>query len=261
MNTNYNVQKSNSFNIEHNKLKGVVKISSFPSAISLNGNGESPNLSDQMSSLTEETDKTDLESETFVSDETTSSKLDLEGELLYSIYEGELEKVKTILNLGLINFSKNFRFDGYSGSLLHIAIKYKKSNIVKELIYVYNFNVDSPDKEGFYPIHIATSQGNIEVLEILLGLSEINLNIRDQFGNAPIHISLRNKHYHVMKMLLEKGADVNFKKSNGNTLLQEVVKISNEEAFSLLMEMHQNETIDIFFNLKSKTNIFKDLKI
>jgi ankyrin repeat protein len=76
------------------------------------------------------------------------------------------------------------------------------------------------------------------------------LNIRDTYGNHPIHLIFKSKHYHLLDSLLLFNADINTKKSDGSTILHDLMKYSDFEGLNFLL----SSSIDnLKFNQKDQS--------
>ncbi|GMG20429.1 unnamed protein product [Ambrosiozyma monospora] len=67
-----------------------------------------------------------------------------------------------------------------------VAAADNKINIVKQYIASGNFSANSPDPNGYTPMHAAASYGNIELFRYLVSVGG-NVNIQDSDGDTPLH--------------------------------------------------------------------------
>jgi len=72
--------------------------------------------------------------------------------------------------------------------------------------------------DGETPIHVAAKSGNLKAIELLLAADPDLLELADEAGRTPFELSVRAKRYEAARLLLEKGANVDPRRS-GNTLL------------------------------------------
>ncbi|ANB50636.1 hypothetical protein [Powai lake megavirus] len=113
--------------------------------------------------------------------------------------------------------------------LIFFAIIMNKQNILKTLIE-YGSRLDVFDPEGYSVMYYPIKFGYHEIMDILLksdqkimGVSLVNL--KDLKGTVPLSYAIKYKNIEAIKILLEKGADVNYKNSdNMNALHLAVLK-------------------------------------
>jgi ankyrin repeat protein len=155
------------------------------------------------------------------------------------IDEGNIEGLFGILKENCININKIYKIGDYQGTLLHYSIKQKKPKISEMLIRVFGIDVNILDKNGFLPVHLAVSLGDTEVVQIIMNNgSDVNLNQKDGYGNAPIHIAVKLNNIELVEVLLSYGADINCKRSNGSTIIHELVRLNNKKMFEMITEKH-----------------------
>lgn len=78
---------------------------------------------------------------------------------------------------------------------------------VNILIEKYNFDINSCDNFGDYPLHTA-SQKNAPQIANLLIKAGANINQLNKDNLSPLHVAAKN-HVQMIKLLVEHGADVN----------------------------------------------------
>lgn len=103
-------------------------------------------------------------------------------------------------------------------SLLHLATKYKRKDIV-EILLENEAEVDVKDNNFKTPLYIASQLGLIDIVNILLK-NGANPNIfRDSCGSTPVFIAAQNGHSAVLTLLLNHGGNPNSFKFNGASAL------------------------------------------
>lgn len=69
-------------------------------------------------------------------------------------------------------------------------------------------SVNSVDKGGRAPIHLAAENGHADIIKLLLA-HHAQIDETDSRGWTPLHYSIENRHYSAVQLLLNHGADVN----------------------------------------------------
>jgi len=93
----------------------------------------------------------------------------------------------------------------------------KKEVTLKELIqkrdlegirkfYQNQEQLNEPDDQGLYPLHIAVIQGDVQIAEILIVLGAKPDN-KDLSGKTPLRYAVDRKQVDMVKMLVDRGAD------------------------------------------------------
>ena len=105
-----------------------------------------------------------------------------------------------------------------------------------ELLINNGADVNSIDRTGTAPIHIAVNRGYLNIIELLIRKGA-NVNLRDAWGDTPLHIIAPKKENNkIARILIENGADVNAKNSYKMTPLALAENEGNEEYADILRE-------------------------
>ncbi|KHN98562.1 Ankyrin repeat-containing domain protein [Metarhizium album ARSEF 1941] len=92
------------------------------------------------------------------------------------------------------------------------------------------------DDDGRYPIHWAASSNNLEILTLLANQASFDPDVQDDSGWTPLMISASVADSEaVLRVLIQKGAEVNEKNSNGQTALHFVASKKNMDVARLLL--------------------------
>jgi hypothetical protein len=142
-----------------------------------------------------------------------------DGDLIDAVYEGDLEKVKKLLDEGEDINAK----DDYGRTPLHYASINGDLDIIKFLVEK-GANVNAKDDYGRTPLHYASIYGIVDVVKFLVK-EGANVNARDEYGSTPLHYAAPKGYLDVVKFLVEKGADINAKNKDGKTPLDLVMDI------------------------------------
>uniref|UniRef100_A0A1X7TSE8 Uncharacterized protein n=1 Tax=Amphimedon queenslandica TaxID=400682 RepID=A0A1X7TSE8_AMPQE len=78
-------------------------------------------------------------------------------------------------------------------------------------------NPNARDNDGRLPLHWATASRSVEALELLLKESQYNVDVTDGSDMTPLMWSCYNKNELIAKRLIELGADVHEKDTDGRT--------------------------------------------
>ncbi len=102
------------------------------------------------------------------------------------------------------------------GSLLHTAVKYKQTVIVKRLVAL-GADVNAKEKGGFTPLHNAAISGDSSIASLLIAAGA-EVNARTKNGRTPLHTTGRRE---VAQVLIDAGADVHARDRKGSTPLHD----------------------------------------
>lgn len=80
-----------------------------------------------------------------------------------------------------------------------------------------NRDLNMQDKYGCSALHIAAANGYSEVVEFLLANGEVEVNIADNDGWTPFHAAVCWSRPEMMRRLVEKGANMDYKNTRGET--------------------------------------------
>jgi len=83
-----------------------------------------------------------------------------------------------------------------------------------------NENINTQNREGETPLHIASRHGNLDTVKVLVSRKECELNILDERGNTPLHLACYKKALSIVKLLLEQRCN----SSNPNQKEKEIPK-------------------------------------
>lgn len=119
---------------------------------------------------------------------------------------------------------------------IHYAIRYGLKEILRVLLFEYYVCPNYANKDDEAPIHYAAKYSNRAMLDILLSNDdEIFIDMDDKDKNTALHLACRRGHYEIAELLLEKGADPNFKNRYGNTPLHFAATSRNLSLLCLLV--------------------------
>jgi ankyrin repeat protein len=133
--------------------------------------------------------------------------VDLSKELLEAIKNGDVVKVKELLERGA---DANVKDHLHLTSLHYVAI-WCDDDIgayIAELLIKHGADVNSKDEKGITPLHWAAASGKSRIINVLLE-NGADVNARNDEGLTPLHLAVISGKVGVAKVLLENGADAN----------------------------------------------------
>jgi ankyrin repeat protein len=87
---------------------------------------------------------------------------------------------------------------------LYRALQVGDLDQVKRHLY-HGSDIDSPDAQGDYPLHIATAKGQTAIAQLLLEHGA-NLDARDAAGRTALHLALAKGRVQLAQMYLDAGS-------------------------------------------------------
>ncbi|MFN8578409.1 MAG: ankyrin repeat domain-containing protein [Candidatus Sericytochromatia bacterium] len=137
----------------------------------------------------------------------------------------------------MYNYSNHYLMERFER-----AISNNQIDIIKEILSNNKIFLNSHNKEGLYPIHIAVKNNSIEVLDLLLSLGD-DINIKTKYIYSSdyseltsLELSCKENNFEMVKYLIEKGANLHISKYG--TLLYS--SINNIEISKYLIERGVN---------------------
>lgn len=123
---------------------------------------------------------------------------------------GSLEVAKLLLENGA-----NVNATDGMGSPLHYAAKHGETEVI-ELLLENKADINMQNESGDTPLHWVARDREVEALRLLSEKDGIKIDLANKNGFTPLHLSIINKRGgnksgDLAKILLEKGADPNFK--------------------------------------------------
>ena len=159
-------------------------------------------------------------------------------------YEGELETLKTVIDLRIfdVNSWVNLRRDrAYRRPNIYTpltaACNCGHEEIVRYLMSIDDVNVNLQDNFGLTPLETACENNRLEIVKILTRRKDIDVNCLSN-GNTSL-VTAVNKRYNVIvkHLLKQDNTQINLLDGNGHTPLTMACKNRNVEAAKLLTQM------------------------
>lgn len=106
----------------------------------------------------------------------------------------------------------------------------------------YGIDMNTINKKGKTPLHMAISKDNVEIARLLLE-NKADVNNTDRWGNTSLHLAISGGNIEITRLLLEYKANMNKTNLIGNTPLKTAVLHKNIEITRLLLE-YSAENVD-----------------
>uniref|UniRef100_A0ABD2WPN2 PRANC domain-containing protein n=1 Tax=Trichogramma kaykai TaxID=54128 RepID=A0ABD2WPN2_9HYME len=140
-------------------------------------------------------------------------------------------------------------WDKSGNTPLHVALKLKHFKVV-ELLLKRGANANLANEEGSTHLHNICKRYDVETLKRFLVINEkldrpVQLDVQDKKGNTPLHLALEENDCKVAVLLLEYGANPNFTNKDGRTPLHLICYYNLARAFlKVIDDMQQTIEVD-----------------
>ncbi len=144
-----------------------------------------------------------------------------------------------IKNLSAISEHAGAKIDITTGNtMLHDAIMYRKSYLVKDLLKLKGLDINFSNKENFTAFALAAHDGQSDVIATLLKAPNIIINIGNgKFSQTALQFAIINGHRGIAEKIIKSGqCDINKQGSEGTTALHIAAKKGDIEIVRLLLE-------------------------
>jgi len=138
-------------------------------------------------------------------------------------------EVKSMLKNGI----NSNTVDANSIPMLVLAIREKSSNVIDVLLGDKNIDVDLSDKNGETPLMMASIDGNLTLVKTLVIGHKAQL---DHIGWTPLHYACAKGQVEVAQFLISNGATVDSMSLGNTTPLMMAVQSGNERLVKLLLD-------------------------
>ena len=146
---------------------------------------------------------------------------------------GHTNIMELLISTGKIDLSV---LDNEGSSILHTAAFHGQDQVVILLLKHCASLLSVKDKSGYLPIHSACCSGNERVLALTLSETDNTVNAKDGKGYFPLHIAVAQGSITCIDYLLNHGADVTAKTSNGESALDTAIIFRREDIALHLIE-------------------------
>ena len=129
-----------------------------------------------------------------------------------------------------IELGKNIVLKG-----IHEAINEGK-NIKKIKSFLnLDISVNSKDRSGNTPLHLAVSKGDLEIISLLIK-SKADVNLKNKEKDTPLHLAVSKGDLEIISLLIKNKADVNSENEGKDTPLHLAISKGDLEIISLLIK-------------------------
>lgn len=130
---------------------------------------------------------------------------------------GQVEPLKLLLAASAPTAMR----DTNGATPLDLAVKSKHTEIIRLLLGKESAGA-RPERGITQPIHKAAEAGNLTELGALANEKD-KLDLRNELGLTPLAVAVRSGHLAAAALLVDRGADVNGRDPDGNTLLHQIL--------------------------------------
>lgn len=141
----------------------------------------------------------------------------------------DASEVKSLLKKGV---NPN-TVDASGNPMLFLAVKDKSSNVIEVLLSDKNIDVDLSNKNGETPLMMASIDGNLPLVKTLVIGHKAQL---DHISWTPLHYACAKGHLDVAQFLIANGATVDSMSLGNTTPLMMAVQSGNELLVKLLLD-------------------------
>ena len=135
-------------------------------------------------------------------DGASESSADLSGQLIRASKDGDLGKVKYLVEVEHVD-PHSCRDSEYDATPLHWASIYGHLDIVRYLVEEQQCDVECRDKYGGTPLHCAALGGRLDIVQYLISERGCDPMCRGQYGSTPLHHACQEGKLNVVKYLVE----------------------------------------------------------
>ncbi|MFH1643758.1 MAG: ankyrin repeat domain-containing protein [bacterium] len=164
-------------------------------------------------------------------------------ELRKSVKEGDVEKVKALLESKFINVNTKEVISNVLGTfeynLFDLFDSFEKSNDesfeeIAPLLIEKGYDVHSNNGSfNTAAIHKAVSHNSLKVVQQLID-KKVDINPQDAHGDTSLHRAVQINHYDIAKLLVESNADTTIKNNDKETAYDVAVKKNHNKIAELL---------------------------
>jgi len=123
-----------------------------------------------------------------------------------------------------------------------------------EILLQRSVNADVATPGGITPLGQAIHRGHVDIVRLLLAARAKTSNLPDVKGSTILHHALASTACaEILDIFLKRGVDINATDSNGATALVHAVKVSNDDAVRVLIDLGARQDL---INNNSRTTLF-----
>ena len=153
-----------------------------------------------------------------------------------SIRKDDKEIVRKLVNKGKVNTT-----DKHGWTPLHVALQYRHTEIV-EILLKAGAQADVQTPVGQTPLHVALEHCDVTSARLLLRYGNYK-DSADKSGMTALHLAARNGYKDIVLSLVDQGSDVNAQDKSGKTPLHRAAEQGKTEMVSLLAQRGSDVTL------------------
>jgi ankyrin repeat protein len=165
----------------------------------------------------------------------------------YAAARGREKVVRTLIDKGArFNLQSLHRTSSYcrqSFNVLQMASQHKNSAPVLRLLFEYGAKANevgrNESQSQLSPLQLAAQYGDQDSLQVLLEYGA-DVNFKSPDGNTPVHNAAEGGQIENLKLLIKHGADINMTDCDGNTALMHIANIQHAELLEGVKILVQN---------------------
>ena len=140
----------------------------------------------------------------------------IENPLINSVYDEKIREVRSLIARGS---DVNAKDEGYySRTALHVAVNENNLEILRILLNA-GADVNALDEEGNTPLMLLDEQTSEEIVKLLVRYgTKLDIQSKEDKRTALLNAAMEDN-YKAMKILIEAGANVNLRDSDGDSAL------------------------------------------
>lgn len=174
-------------------------------------------------------------------------KLTADGDLLKAAADGDLDKVKRLVEEEMASVIAR---NNFGVSAIIQAANNGHTNVVEALIN-YGANIEDESNNGKTSLHWACYWGHYSTVQLLIQKGA-NISTIDVEGMTPLMSATFKKHILIVKLLLRKGASVLTTNDHGATALTIAKNQDNPDLIAILEDAYRKQMKEVKESSNSK---------
>ena len=152
-----------------------------------------------------------------------------------AIEKGGLQELRTTANVEGLDISVN-RKDPKDNTILHFAAKFNTPDVIERYV-VNGVNPDPENNKGLTPLMIAANRGSFNAAQALLQKgARINVGTK-RSASYPLFEAVDTNNWGIVRLLLEHGANLDFKDSAQYSVLEYLEELKDTEGLEKLISI------------------------
>ncbi|XP_030851399.1 ankyrin repeat domain-containing protein 36B-like isoform X3 [Strongylocentrotus purpuratus] len=161
--------------------------------------------------------------------------------------DGHVEAVRALIGEGCDVDGQ----DGNGNTCVHEGAMKGFSQSMDVLIKIGKANINTSNKSGETPLHIACLYGQITCARILIS-AECDINMKNKEGNTPLHIAAGLGKLKIARLLLESQCEVKIRNKSNQTPLDVARQTDQRDAALLIIGAHRMKKGKLSFFSRNK---------